>query len=164
MSKNQVQNNAAEVADNAAAEEEIRDEITFEPEYGDLIPVPGLMVVRETYTKKGKQYYAYRLYATLLGRQTHVDFRMGDDVNAYRLLDLIFQANDALQFAVQPYKSKNQTTKQVRKGYKYYAIYPHPETGLVYKADLKPAQQSDSTILELVLAEVSVNTGISFEA
>lgn len=160
MAKEQVQN----VADEEVRETNETNEIEFEPEYGDMIPVPDLMVVREKYSKKGKDYWCYRINTTLRGVDTHVDFRMGEDIGAYRLLDIVFGQQDKVQFAVQPYKTKNMETKQVRKGYKYFAVLYDQDLDMTYYADLRPAQQSDRTIIDLVLVEISRRTGISFDA
>ena len=142
-------------------EQEAEAATEFEEEYGDMIPVPGLMVKREKYSKKGKDYWSYRIDTTLRGQKTHIDFRMGEDIGAYRLLDIIFLNRDTVQFAVQPYKTKNQTTKQVNKGFTYFAVDPDD---IMYRTDLRPAQQSDKRLIELVLAEISRDTGLSFEA
>ena len=94
----------------------------------------AVKVERETFEMDGKTYFGY--------------FIKGN--GGYTVLDIVFDGAMAADLEVTPFEMKTEDGKVIA-GNTYAVTSLDPETGEVYSCKVKPARESDKTLLQMLL-------------
>lgn len=108
----------------------------------------NLSVYREQFTSKGKQYNSYKVKGAITGKSYSVELQPPDK-GGYKLLELVFGENTEAELIVSIDKRKDDFGKTQTK-YSYGVERVDPDTGVLLRADLKPRQLSDRTLLQML--------------
>ncbi len=110
-----------------------------------------LDLIREPFkAKDGRQMFSYCVKGKVRGRDVKVDFNAKDQ-GGYEVLDILFGDKDKLPLAMfedEMTDDKGNTTR--------YTVYEvrdvDEETGEIFSYKVKPARESDKSILRMILA------------
>lgn len=144
----------AEVSGEELAEEKLnamlyteeKEEVPEEVE--EAVALPKIYLVRRQYTAKdGRRFWEYVLPVLFNGNRMEVRF-VANDRSGYEGLDNLF-ANGVKKVEMQFSEEKqvNDVTKEVRKYYKYEAIYTD-QGGFMWRFPLKLKSSSDKAYME----------------
>lgn len=107
-----------------------------------------IMVERETFTSKDKEYFAYFIKGTIRGKEVKIGI-IPPDKGGYTVLDIVFNDSMACELTVTPFEMKTDNG-QVIKG-NTYAVKSVDDNGDVYECQVKPARTSDKALLNMLL-------------
>lgn len=111
--------------------------------------VKELTIERETYTGKDKeQYWAYLVRGKVRGRDVKVDFKP-KDVGGYEPLDIVFDVKPTATLLVADEEMEDKNGEKVK--YTAYIVRNIDENGIVYECNVKPRQDSDKSLLNMLL-------------
>ena len=113
-----------------------------------------LDLIREPFkTKDGRQMYSYCVKGKVRGRDVKVDFAAKDQ-GGYEVLDLLFGDRAALPLAM--YDDEMTDDKGNTTRYTVYEVRDlDEETGEIFSYKMKPARESDKSILRMLIAGLS---------
>ena len=110
-----------------------------------------IKVERETFERNGKTYFGYFVSGVVRGRKVKAGVKPPDN-GGYTVLDIIFGDADEANLAVTPFEMKAEDGRIIT-GNTYAVESVDEETGEVYSCKVKPARESDKTILQMLLAK-----------
>lgn len=110
------------------------------------------MVEKQGFEFKGKEYFEYFISGKVRGKDVKIKLAPPDktDKGAYTVLDIIFGDSDKAEFAVVPYEFQDNTGKTIV-GNKFFVRTTDQETGEIYECQVKPAKNSDKTLLAMLM-------------
>lgn len=121
----------------------------------------NLVVVREPIlgkdgkqmrTQDGRDYFAYKTYGKVRGRDVKVDFSP-KDMGGYEPLDILFDIVPKAELVMSDEKMTNDKTGEVTE-YTAYKLRVIDEDGEVWECGVRPQRDSDKTLLRYLLTEV----------
>lgn len=112
----------------------------------------SIMVEKQAFEFKGKEYFEYFIKGNVRGRDVKVKLAPPDktDKGAFTVLDIVFGDSNKAEFAVVPYEFQDSTGKTIV-GNKFFVRTTDAETGEIYECQVKPAKQSDKTLLAMLM-------------
>lgn len=108
----------------------------------------NIMVERETYEKKGKEYFSYYIKGTLRGQTVKAGVKP-PDVGGYTLLDIIFNGEMSAELVVTPFEMKADNGDVISGN--TCKVVSYDEDGTVYECPVKPARATDKVALKMLL-------------
>lgn len=121
----------------------------------------NLVVVREPImdkngkqmrTQDGRDYFAYKTYGKVRGRDVKVDFSP-KDMGGYEPLDILFDISPKAELIMSDEKMTNDKTGETTQ-YTAYKLRVIDEDGEIWECNVKPQRDSDKTLLKYLLTEV----------
>lgn len=113
-----------------------------------------LTIERETYTgKDGKEYWAYLVRGKVRGRDVKVDF-VPKDTGGYEPLDIVFDVKPTATLIMTDETITDANGKTTN--YTAYRAENIDENGIVYACGVKPRQDSDKSLLQMLLNSLAV--------
>ena len=110
-----------------------------------------ITVEREIFKYKGKDYFGYFIKGTVKGRDVRVSIKPPDN-GGYIVLDIFFDGGKPVNLVVNPYEITTEDGN-VLTGNTYAVEGMDEETGEVYSCKVKPARESDKTLLQMLLSK-----------
>lgn len=108
-----------------------------------------IVVERETYEKNGKQYFSYFVKGNVRGKDVKASV-MPLDIGGYTVLDIVFGNEMKAELVLNPYEIKDEKTGAVMSG-NTYSVRSVDENGEIYECRIKPAKNSDKSLLNMIL-------------
>lgn len=108
-----------------------------------------IVVERETYEKNGKQYFSYFVKGNVRGKDVKASV-MPLDIGGYTVLDIVFGNEMKAELVLNPYEIKDEKTGSVMSG-NTYSVRSVDENGEIYECRIKPAKNSDKSLLNMIL-------------
>ncbi|MBO5021988.1 MAG: hypothetical protein J6C53_00705 [Clostridia bacterium] len=108
-----------------------------------------IVVERETYEKNGKQYFSYFVKGNVRGKDVKASV-MPLDIGGYTVLDIVFGNEMKAELVLNPYEIKDEKTGTVMSG-NTYSVRSVDENGEIYECRIKPAKNSDKSLLNMIL-------------
>lgn len=121
----------------------------------------NLVVVREPIkgkdgkqmkTQDGRDYFAYKTYGKVRGRDVKIDFSP-KDMGGYEPLDILFDISPKAELIMTDEKMTNDKTGEVTQ-YTSYKLVAFDEDGEMWECGVRPQRDSDKTLLKYLLTEV----------
>ena len=109
----------------------------------------NLKVEREQFEYDGKKYFGYFLKGTVHGRNVKVGIKPPDN-GGYTILDIFFESNAEPTLTVTPFEITAEGGRVIT-GNTYAVECADNETGEVFSCKVKPARESDKTLLQMLL-------------
>lgn len=109
----------------------------------------AVKVERETFEMDGKTYFGYFIKGNIRGRDVKIEIKPPDN-GGYTVLDIVFDGAMSADLEVTPFEMKTEDGKVIA-GNTYAVTSVDPETGEVYFCKVKPARESDKTLLQMLL-------------
>lgn len=117
-----------------------------------------LLVEREMFTTKdGRDMWGYAVHGNVRGRETKVDF-VAYDRGGYEVLDMIFDIKPTCELEMHEESMVDPDTGEVRK-FVIYTVSNADEEGDVISCRIKPARDSDKSILAYFLKKLNKQAG-----
>lgn len=111
-------------------------------------------IERETYKgRDNEQYWAYLVRGKVRGRDVKVDFKP-KDVGGYEPLDIVFDVKSTATLVVTDEEMEDKNGEKVK--YTTYTARNVDENGIVYECGVKPRQDSDKSLLSMLLNTLNV--------
>jgi hypothetical protein len=108
-----------------------------------------LTVEREQYKgKDGKQYWAYMVRGEVRGRAIKVDFAPKDR-GGYEPLDIVFDVAPTAALIMTDEEMTDTNGRKIQ--YTAYKAQNTDENGITYECGIKPAHDSDKSLLTMLL-------------
>lgn len=108
-----------------------------------------LTIERENYTSKdNKQYWAYLVRGKVRGRDVKVDFKP-KDAGGYELLDIVFDVAPTATLIMSDEEMIDKNGDKIK--YTAYTVRNEDDAGIVYECGVKPRQDSDKSLLIMLL-------------
>lgn len=119
------------------------------------IPEKRLIVERKKFTAKdGREMWGYAVYGKgVNGRETKVDFNAYDQ-GGYEVLDMVFDINPFAELQMHDETMTDSDSGEVRT-YTVYEVANVDEDGDELKCRIKPARDSDKSILAYLLKKLN---------
>ena len=108
-----------------------------------------IVVERETYEKNGKQYFSYFVKGNVRCKDVKASV-MPLDIGGYTVLDIVFGNEMKAELVLNPYEIKDEKTGTVMSG-NTYSVRSVDENGEIYECRIKPAKNSDKSLLNMIL-------------
>ncbi len=127
-------------------------------EVSKYIIVPDMYITRKTVVKGGKKYSDFTVHGSLRNVKVEVRVRPAKDnsgftdVNAYKLMEIVFGGEDEALFAVQTRKRKDSATGRTITTLSYFAYVKDGEDLTEYVAPLRFETQSDKSIVTQLIS------------
>lgn len=113
-----------------------------------------LVVEREKFTAKdGREMWGYAVKGKVNGRETKVDFNAYDQ-GGYEVLDMVFDIKPTAELQMHDETMTDTETGEIRK-YTIYEVANIDEDGDELKCRIKPARDSDKSILAYLLKKLN---------
>ena len=113
-----------------------------------------LIVEREKFTAKdGREMWGYAVKGKVNGRETKVDFNAYDQ-GGYEVLDMVFDIKSTAELQMHDESMTDSDTGEIRK-YTVYEVANIDEDGDELKCRIKPARDSDKSILAYLLKKLN---------
>lgn len=113
--------------------------------------VDNLVVERETFeSKDGREMYGYYVAGKVRGRDVKVDL-VAKDQGGYEILDIIFDIKPTADLILHDEEMTNDDGSKMK--YTVYEVQNIDEDGIKYTYKVKPARDSDKTILDILLQQ-----------
>ena len=109
----------------------------------------AIKVERETFEMDGKTYFGYFIKGNIRGRDVKIGIKPPDN-GGYTVLDIVFDGGMSADLGGTPFEMKTEDGKVIT-GNTYAVTSLDPETGEVYSCKVKPARESDKTLLQMLL-------------
>ena len=117
-----------------------------------------LIVEREKFTAKdGREMWGYAVHGNVRGREAKVDF-VAYDQGGYEVLDMVFDIRPFAELEMHEESMVDSDTGEVRK-YMIYTVSNVDEDGDVISCRIKPARDSDKSILAYFLKKLMRQAG-----
>jgi len=72
------------------------------------------------------------------------------EIGNFYVKDIVFGNEDTADFVVEPFEFQDSTGKTIV-GNKFFVRTTDPETGEIYECAVKPAKNSDKTLLAMIM-------------
>ena len=108
----------------------------------------NLKVLKEHYTKDGKEYNCYCLRGNIRGVDARIQL-LPPDIQGYTLLDIVFGEENEADFVVTPFEFKDDHGNVIAGN--SYSVRSIGDQGEIYESKLIPANVSDKRLIELLL-------------
>ncbi len=109
-----------------------------------------IVVERETFKLKDKEYFSYFVKGTVRGREVKAGVKPPDN-GGYVVLDIVFDNAMSAELTVKPFEIKDDNGNVIKGN--TYSVKSVDENGKVYECTVKPARASDKTLLTMLLDE-----------
>lgn len=112
----------------------------------------GIKVERGTFEYKGQTYFEYYICGKVRGRDVKIKLAPPEskDKGGYTVLDIVFGNEDKADFITEPFEFVSADGKTVS-GNRFLVRTADKETGEVYECSVKPARNSDKTLLAMLM-------------
>ena len=112
----------------------------------------NIKVEKGAFEYKGKTYSEYFICGNIRGRDVKIKIAPPDkhDKGGYTVLDIVFGNEDKADFIAEPFEFTNGEGKTVS-GTRFLVRTVDKETGEVYESAVKPARNSDKTLLAMLM-------------
>ena len=120
----------------------------------------NLVLVREPIMENGKQkvgqksnrlMFSYKVYGMAAGKWTKADF-LAKDMGGYEPLDILFDVSDKVELIAREQEMVDSFGNKTR--YMTYIAQTVGEDGEVWDCPVRPAQESDKTLLKYMLIDL----------
>ena len=108
-----------------------------------------IKIERETFERNGKTYFGYFVGGEVRGRAVKAGVRPPDN-GGYAVLDILFDGAMETDLTVTPFELTTEDGRVIT-GNTYAVTSVDPETGVAYSCKVKPARESDKTLLQMLL-------------
>ena len=108
-----------------------------------------LIVEREKFEFKGKEYMGYFVKGIVKGREVRATLKP-QDINGYTVLDLIFDGANEVELIAKPYSITDEATGNVITG-NTFVVRSVDENGEVYECPVKHSRGSDKVLLNMLM-------------
>ena len=108
-----------------------------------------LIVEREKFEYKGKEYMGYFVKGIVKGREVRATLKP-QDINGYTVLDLIFDGANEVELIAKPYSITDEATGNVITG-NTFVVRSVDENGEVYECPVKHSRASDKVLLNMLM-------------
>ena len=108
-----------------------------------------LIVQREKFDYKGKEYLSYFIKGVVKGREVKATLKP-QDINGYTVLDLIFDGANEVELIAKPYSITDEATGNVITG-NTFVVRSVDENGEVYECPVKHSRGSDKVLLTMLM-------------
>ena len=108
-----------------------------------------LIVEREKFEFKGKEYMGYFVKGIVKGREVRATLKP-QDINGYTVLDLIFDGANEVELIAKPYSITDEATGNVITG-NTFVVRSVDENGEVYECPVKHSRGSDKVLLTMLM-------------
>ena len=108
-----------------------------------------LIVEREKFEYKGKEYMGYFVKGIVKGREVRATLKP-QDINGYTVLDLIFDGANEVELIAKPYSITDEATGNVITG-NTFVVRSVDENGEVYECPVKHSRASDKVLLSMLM-------------
>lgn len=112
----------------------------------------NIKVEKGSFEYKGKTYAEYYISGNVRGKDVKIKLAPPDknDKGGYTVLDIVFGNETEADFIVEPFEFVNGEGKTVS-GNRFLVRTVDKETGEVYECSVKPARNSDKTMLGMLM-------------
>ncbi len=126
-----------------------------------VMPEKRLIVEREKFTAKdGREMWGYAVHGKgVNGRETKVDFNAYDQ-GGYEVLDMVFDIKPTAELQMHDESMTDSETGEVR-SYTIYEVSNVDEDGDELKCRIKPARDSDKSILAYLLKKLNRQANVN---
>ena len=108
-----------------------------------------LIVEREKFEFKGKEYMGYFIKGIVKGREVRASLKP-QDINGYTVLDIIFDGANEVELIAKPYSITDEATGNVITG-NTFVVRSVDENGEVYECPVKHSRGSDKVLLNMLM-------------
>lgn len=108
-----------------------------------------IKVEREAFELNGKNYFGYFVSGNIRGRHVKAGIKPPDN-GGYTVLDIVFDGAMEAELSVTPFEMKAEDGRNIT-GNIYAVTSTDPDTGEVYSCKVKPARESDKTLLQMLV-------------
>ena len=108
-----------------------------------------LIVEREKFEYKGKEYMGYFVKGIVKGREVRATLKP-QDINGYTVLELIFDGANEVELIAKPYSITDEATGNVITG-NTFVVRSVDENGEVYECPVKHSRGSDKVLLTMLM-------------
>ena len=108
-----------------------------------------LIVEREKFEFKGKEYMGYFVKGIVKGREVRATLKP-QDINGYTVLDIIFDGANEVELIAKPYSITDEATGNVITG-NTFVVRSVDENGEVYECPVKHSRGSDKVLLNMLM-------------
>ena len=108
-----------------------------------------LIVEREKFEYKGKEYMGYFVKGIVKGREVRATLKP-QDINGYTVLDLIFDGANEVELIAKPYSITDEATGNVITG-NTFVVRSVDVNGEVYECPVKHSRASDKVLLNMLM-------------
>lgn len=108
-----------------------------------------LIVEREKFEYKGKEYMGYFVKGIVKGREVRATLKP-QDINGYTVLELIFDGANEVELIAKPYSITDEATGNVITG-NTFVVRSVDENGEVYECPVKHSRGSDKVLLNMLM-------------
>ena len=110
-----------------------------------------IYVERETYLSKkdNNEHFSYFIKGVIKGREVKVRITPSD-FGGYTVLEIVFGDTNAAELTVKPFEIKDDRGRVTASG-NMYGVKSVDEDGEIYECKIKPFQESDRALLEMLL-------------
>ena len=110
-----------------------------------------IKISREPFERNGKSYFGYFVAGDVHGRTVKAGVKPPDN-GGYTVLDIVFDGAMEADLSVTPFEMKAEDGRTIT-GNTYAVTSVDSETGEVYSCKVKPARESDKTLLQMLLSK-----------
>ncbi|MDE5654375.1 MAG: hypothetical protein K2I46_02070 [Clostridia bacterium] len=112
----------------------------------------AIKVERETFEYKGKSFFEYFISGNVRGKDVKIKLAPPNvnDKGGYTVLDIVFGNESQADFVVEPYEFKDASGNLIS-GNKFLVRTVDKDTGETYESAIKPARNSDKTLLAMLM-------------
>lgn len=112
-----------------------------------------LFVERESFTgSDGKEYWSYILKGVIRGRAIKVDFAPKDK-GGYEPLDILFDVQPKAELIIGEDEMTSESGKKTK--FNTYTLKTVDEDGMDYTCSVKPARDSDKSLLNMIIKQAN---------
>lgn len=108
-----------------------------------------IKISREPFERNGKSYFGYFVAGDVHGRTVKAGVKPPDN-GGYTVLDILFNGAMEADLTVTPFELTTEDGRVIT-GNSYAVTAADPETGVIYSCKVKPARESDKTLLQMLL-------------
>ena len=111
-----------------------------------------LFAIRTPFTgSSGEQYWAYKVQGQVRGRDISVDLAPKDK-GGYEPLDILFDVSDKAELLIRIESTTDANGKTNK--YNVFTLETTDEFGMPYQCEVKPARNSDKSLLVMLLNQI----------
>ena len=107
-----------------------------------------IFVEKGNYEKDGKTFNRYFVRGTVRGVELEAGV-VPPDVGGYRVLDVVYGSGKEAELILTPYEIKDDSGRTISGN--TYSVRTVDEDGAVYECKVKPARESDKSMLQMLL-------------
>ena len=108
-----------------------------------------LLVERETYEYKGKEYFTYFVKGVIRGKEVKANV-VPMDLGGYTILDIVFNGAMKADLVATPFEMKDEKTGTIIKG-NSFSVRSVDGNGEIYECKIKPFRQTDKQLLNMII-------------